>query len=152
VRKTRTAISPRLATRSFSITVESCCSEDRIDYRSRMEPLTLHLPQDPAALATLRRSVREWLETLEIVDTDVAAIVAAISEVAADAVEAGPVEVHGVLAGGDVVMRCRGSPEWRIEDHPSRYVAALLVDDVAIEQTADASAIVLRKAASRGLR
>jgi len=117
-----------------------------------MEPLTLHLPQDPAALATLRRSVREWLESLEIGDTDVAAMVAACSEVAAEAVDAGPVDVRGVLAGGDVVMRCSGSPEWRIEDHPSRHVAALLVDDVSIEHTPDASAVVLRKAVSRGLR
>jgi len=117
-----------------------------------MEPLTLRLAHDPAALATLRRSVREWLERLEIVEHDVAAIVAACSEVAADAIETGPVELRGVLAGGDVVVRCSGPPEWRIEDHPSRYVAALLVGDVSLERTAGDSSVVLRKTASRGLR
>jgi hypothetical protein len=117
-----------------------------------MEPLVLHLPADPAALATLRRNTRAWLESLEIVEQDVAAIVAACSEVAADAVEAGPADLHGMLAGGDVVVRCAGVPGWLVEDHPSRYVAALLVDDVSIERTADRVAVVLRKAASRGLR
>ena len=96
--------------------------------------------------------MRRWLERLEIVEQDVAAIVAACSEVAADAIEAGPVELHGLLAGGDIVVRCTGAPAWRIEDHPSRYVAALLVDDVTIERSGDTVVVVLRKAASRGLR
>jgi anti-sigma regulatory factor (Ser/Thr protein kinase) len=117
-----------------------------------MEPLVLHLPADPAALATLRRDVREWLERLQIVEQDMAAIVAACSEVAAGAIEAGPADVHGMLAGGDVVVRIAGAAAWRVEDHPSRYVAALLVDDVSLEHTGDVVAVVLRKAASRGLR
>jgi len=116
-----------------------------------MEPFSLRLPADPAALAQLRRAVREWLVGLEIVEQDVAAIVAACSEVAADAIEAGPVELHGVLAGADVVVRCIGQAEWGIEEHPSRYVAALLVDDVSIDRTAAGTTVVLRKAASRGL-
>jgi len=96
--------------------------------------------------------MRGWLERLEIVEQDVAAIVAACSEVAADAIEVGPVELHGLLAGGDVVVRCTGGPAWRIEDHPSRYVVALLVDDVTIERADDEVVVVIRKAASRGLR
>jgi hypothetical protein len=117
-----------------------------------VESLDLRFPADPAALADVRRSVRAWLESLEIVEQDVGAIVAACSEVAADAIEAGPVELHGVLAGADVVVRCAGAPAWAIENHPSRYVAALLVDDVSIERTADAVAVVLRKSAGRGLQ
>jgi hypothetical protein len=116
-----------------------------------VEPLELHFPADPAVLVELRASVRAWLESLEIVEPDVAAIVAACSELAADAIEAGTVELHGVLAGGDVVVRCAGAPGWHIEDHPSRYVAALLVDDLTIERTEHEAAVVLRKAASRGL-
>lgn len=116
-----------------------------------MDPFS-HRLTDPAALAQLRAAARDWLETLGIVEPDVAAIVAACSEVAGDAVESGPVTLDGVLAGGDVVVRCAGSSGWRIEDHPSRYVAALLVDDVSIERSGDATAVVLRKAASRGLR
>jgi hypothetical protein len=117
-----------------------------------VEPLQLRFPADPAVLAELRASVRSWLESFEIVEQDIAAIVAAASEVAADAIEAGGVELHGVLAGGDVVIRCAGAPGWQVEDHPSRYVAALLVDDVTIERTDDQVAVVLRKATSRGLR
>jgi hypothetical protein len=116
-----------------------------------VDPFTLRL-EDAAALAPLRQALRQWLESLEIVEPDVAAIVAACSEIAAAAVEAGPAEIHGVLAGGDVVVRFDGALDWRIEDHPSRYVARLLVDDVSIERTGDAPAVVLRKAASRGLR
>ena len=114
----------------------------------------MHLPADPAALAILRRSMREWLE---VVEPDVAAIVAACSEVAADAVDSGlpdgqTIEITAVLAGGDVVVRCTGSQDWKIDEHPSRYVAALLVDDVSIDRTAGGTEVVLRKAASRGLR
>jgi hypothetical protein len=117
-----------------------------------VEQFELRLAADPAALGKLRGSVRDWLESLEIVEQDVAAIVAACSEVAADAIEAGAVELHGLLAGGDVVVRVTGTSGWGVEDHPSRYVAALLVDDVTIESAEDGVAVVLRKSASRGLR
>lgn len=117
-----------------------------------MEPFVLDLPADPSALAELRTALRTWLERLEIVEQDVAAIIAACSEVGADAIEAGPADFRGVLAGGDVVIRCAGASGWAIEDHPSRYVAALLVDDVSIDRWPDGVAVVLRKAASRGLQ
>lgn len=117
-----------------------------------MSPLELRIPADPGALTELRQAVRSWLQSLEIVEEDVGAIVAACSEVAADAIEIGPVDVRGELAGGDVVVRCTGASDWRIDDHPSRYVARLLVDDVSIEPASDAVSVVLRKAASRGLR
>jgi hypothetical protein len=122
-----------------------------------MEPLALQLPADPAALAVLRGSMRGWLEGLEIVQQDVASIVAACSEIAADAIEdavpqqAPTIEITAVMVGGDVVVRCTGSPSWRIDEHPSRYVAALLVDHVSIDRTDGATAVVLRKASSRGL-
>ena len=117
-----------------------------------MEPLDLHLPADPSALAELRRVVRAWLESLEILQQDVASLVTACSEVAADGIEAGAVELHGVLAGADVVVRLAGAADWGIEDHPARYVAALLVDDVSIDHSPAGTAVVLRKATSRGLR
>ncbi len=124
----------------------------RTGYLSRVEALELRLPADAAALSLLRRSVRDWLEGLGITERDVGAVVAACSEIAADAIEAGGVELRGVLAGGDVVVRCTGAPGWAIEDRPSRYVAALLVDDVSIEHSGPGTSVVLRKAASRGLR
>jgi hypothetical protein len=113
--------------------------------------LTYDLPADPAELAALRRSAREWLEGLDVSDEDAAAVVAACSEIAADAIEVGPAHVHGGLAGSEIVVRVAGNPHWRIEDRPSRYVAALLVDDVSIQRSATETAVVLRRSVSRGL-
>jgi Histidine kinase-like ATPase domain len=123
-----------------------------------MEPLVLRVPPDPAVLATLRSELRIWLEALEAAEEDVAAIVAACSEVAADAIEYAPsqatgaVEFTAVLAGADVVVRCAAPGDWRIGERPSRYVAALLVDDVSIEPGTAGTAVVLRKSVDRGLR
>ncbi len=113
--------------------------------------LTFDLPPDPAALASFRRAVRDWLDDLYVSDEDAAAVVAACSEIAAESIEGGPVQVRGGLAGSEIVVRFTGAPEWRIEDRPSRYVAALLVDDVSIQRTPSEKAVVLRKAPSRGL-
>jgi anti-sigma regulatory factor (Ser/Thr protein kinase) len=113
--------------------------------------LTVYLPSDPAALASLRGSVRVWLEGLDVREEDAAAVVAACSEIAADAIEAGSVRVGGGLAGSEVVVRVAGSADWHIEDRPARYVAALLVDDVSIQHTPGETAVVLRKATSSGL-
>ena len=105
----------------------------------------------------LRQSVRAWLEELEIVEPDIAAIVAACSEAAANAVEdassqdGDAIEITAAMVGGDVVVRCTASAAWKIEAHPSRYVAALLVDDVSIDRAGGTTAVVLRKASSRGL-
>jgi len=124
-----------------------------------VEPLNLRLATDPAALATLRPSVRAWLERLELVEPDVAAIVAACWEVTSDAAESTSgdgngqvVELTAALVGQEIVARCTGPAGWRVEDRPSRYVAALLVDDLAIERSADAVSVELRKSPSRGLR
>ena len=48
-------------------------------------------------------------------------------------------------------MRLTGIADWRVEDRPSCYVAALLVDDVAIEHSPGQTGVVLRKATSTGL-
>jgi hypothetical protein len=41
---------------------------------------------------------------------------------------------------------------WGIADRPSRYVAALLVDDVSVETRPDRASVVLRKSLDLGLR
>jgi len=113
--------------------------------------LTFELPPDPAALASLRGSVRDWLDRLGAGAEDAAAIVAACSEIAAEAVDVGPIHVHGGLADSEVVIRLAGGRDWRVEDRPSRYVAALLVDGVSIQRTPAETVVVLRKATSTGL-
>lgn len=123
-----------------------------------MEPFTLRLAADPASLSTLRPSVRAWLEGLEIAEPDVSSIVAACWEVTADAAESAAngngqrIELTAAFAEGEVVVRCTAPADWQVEDHPSRYVAALLVDDAAIDRSPAAVSVVLRKAVSRGLR
>ena len=117
-----------------------------------MDEFELRVSDGPGALADLRHAVRGWLERLDIVEQDIVAIVTACSEVVADGIDTGPVDVRGVLAGGDVVIRCMGAHGWQFEDHASRYVAALLVDDVSIDRSSNSTSAVLRKAASRGLR
>jgi len=124
----------------------------RNGYETPVTTFRCLLPADPAALAPLRAAVRDWLSGLEIVEQDVAAIVAACSEIAADGIEVGPVALRGLQADSDIVVRIEGVLAWGIEDHPSRYVAALLVDDVTIARDDGSVAVVLRKAASRGLR
>ena len=51
-----------------------------------------------------------------------------------------------------MVVHSTGSPGWKIEERPSRYVAARLVDDVSIDRSEAGTAVVLRGAASRGLQ
>ena len=113
--------------------------------------LTFELPADPAALASLREQVRAWLEALDVRDEDAAAVVAACSEIAADAIELGPVRLHGGLAGSEIVVRLTGASDWRIEDRPARFVAALLVDDVSMQHSGSETSVVLRKATRGGL-
>ena len=88
-----------------------------------------------------------------MVAADVVSIVAACSEIVAAAIGsvASPVEVTTELEGSDVVVRCRGAAAWPIESDPSRHVASLLVDHVAIARDEEATTVVLRKAFRRGL-
>ena len=119
-----------------------------------VEPLNLRLPANAAALADLHAALREWLVAEEVGESDAAAIVGACSELAADAIESGgsgTVEIEAGRAAGDVVIRCTAAENWRVEDHPSRHVAALLVDGVAIDRRPGATAVVLRKSSARGL-
>jgi hypothetical protein len=117
-----------------------------------VDALELELPYDASALAPFRREVREWLERREIAEEDVAAIVGACSEVVADAIESLPVleapttiRLTVAQGEGDVVVRCAAAAGWRIEEHPSRHVAALLVGDVSVERTPGLTAVVLRR-------
>jgi hypothetical protein len=139
----------------ISTTVERT-PEARIGYLSTVEPepFVFQLLPDPRMLALLRRRLRLWLGELEIIAADVASIVAACSEVVAAAIEggAGAIEVTAEVAGADVVVGCTCDGSWAIETHPSRYVAALLVDHVSVETDGGSTAIVLRKALDRGLR
>jgi hypothetical protein len=99
-----------------------------------MEPLHLELPCDPAALSSLRRLVREWLEGLDPAEAEAAGVVGACSEIAADAIDTAPadtIEVEGAVDGGDAVVRLSVAGSWRI---------------------AGRTAVVLRKSLDLGLR
>jgi len=123
--------------------------------KTHMEPLSLRLPCDPAALSTLRGAVRDWLDRLEPAESEAAAVVGACSEIAADAIDsalADAIEIEGAVDGGDVIVRVSVAGGWGIADSPSRFVAALLVDDATLETRDDRTSVVLRKSLDLGLR
>jgi len=120
-----------------------------------VEPLSLRLPCDPAALSALRHAVTVWLEGFEPAESEAAAVVGACSEIAADAIDAAladAIEFEGAVDGGDVVVRLAVDGTWGIAERPSRFVAALLVDDVTVETRGDRTSVVLRKSLDLGLR
>jgi hypothetical protein len=106
-------------------------------------------------LSSLRHAIALWLESMQPAEAEAAALVGACSEIAADAIDtalADAIEVEGAVDGGDVVVRLAVEGIWGIAERPSRFVAALLVDDMAVETRGDRTSVVLRKSLDLGLR
>ncbi len=114
----------------------------------------------PGDLAGLRRELRSWLERRDIGVEPTHAIVLAISEAAANAVE------HGYRSNGigvvEVLARCDdkvfdatvrdrgGWREPRVDPHRGRGIAIMrsLMDNVSIASDADATVVQMRKVMS----
>lgn len=80
-------------------------------------PLQLELPATLAALTTARRALTEWMQALDAVTDDRAALQLAVAEILLNAVEhAYPPEKVGVI-GLDLSIRDEGYLECRIADH-----------------------------------
>lgn len=83
------------------------------------ERLELTLPADPAELASIRILLRRWLTRAEGSEDDIAEILAATGEAAANAIEhgssanGGQWELTGVLDGGEVQITVRDHGSWR---------------------------------------
>jgi serine phosphatase RsbU (regulator of sigma subunit)/anti-sigma regulatory factor (Ser/Thr protein kinase)/ABC-type transporter Mla MlaB component len=80
-------------------------------------PLQLELPATLAALTTARRALTDWMQAIDPVPDDRAALQLAVAEVLLNAVEhAYPPEKPGVI-GVDLSIRDEGYLECRIADH-----------------------------------
>src|ERR687894_686106 len=85
------------------------------------ERFRLELPGDPAELVSMRSLLRRWLRHAEGTPQDVAEILTATGEAAANAIEhAGapaqsPLEIVGTVAGGEVEITVRDHGRWRTE-------------------------------------
>jgi len=83
------------------------------------ERLELTLPADPGELASMRTLLRRWLARAQSTENDVAEILAAAGEAAANAIEHGSLvngghwELTGVLDGGEVNITVRDHGSWR---------------------------------------
>jgi serine phosphatase RsbU (regulator of sigma subunit)/anti-sigma regulatory factor (Ser/Thr protein kinase)/anti-anti-sigma regulatory factor len=80
-------------------------------------PLQLELPATLEALTTARRALSEWMQAIDPVADDRAALQLAVAEILLNAVEhAYPADTTGVI-GLDLLIRDEGYVECRIADH-----------------------------------
>ncbi len=101
------------------------------------ERLALRLPADPAVLAGMRRTLRQWLEAVGGTEMEVYDVLVAVSEAAANAVEHayGPgdarfdVEARST-AGGEVCVVVRDQGRWRPPRGHNRGRGTLLMQEL----------------------
>lgn len=82
------------------------------------ERFSLSLPSQPEELASMRALLRRWLRNAEATEQDVAEILAATGEAAANAIEHSgnggtePFEIEGVVEDGQVAITVRDTGNW----------------------------------------
>jgi serine phosphatase RsbU (regulator of sigma subunit)/anti-sigma regulatory factor (Ser/Thr protein kinase) len=117
-----------------------------------VDPLALTLPTDPSTLATMRRTLREWLERAGATEEETRDIVLATVEAAANAVEHayGPgdalFEVEGHVVGGEVTISVRDFGRWREQtnSHRGRGLGVMRVAMDGVEVTSEAEGTTVR--------
>jgi anti-sigma regulatory factor (Ser/Thr protein kinase) len=125
-----------------------------------VRPLDLKLPADPATLAGLRRTLRDWLSRAGADEDEVRDIVLATVEAAANAVEHayGPGEAHFELdahsVDGEVTVTVRDYGSWRSESDPHRGrglgVMRAAMDGVEVSSETEGTTVRLRRRLGRG--
>ena len=120
------------------------------------EPLLLHLPAEPDALAQLRSAARRWLAVNgaegEVVDEILLAVVEASTNVVEHAYGPGGGELAVLfeLADGVVTITVRDHGQWREPRGTNRGRGLLIMerctDDVRVHRDADGTTVVLRHA------
>lgn len=123
-------------------------------------PLTdvirLELGSDPGELAAMRALLRRWLRTGDGDEVEVAEILTAIGEAAANAIEHGgaaggqpPFSVQGTLADGEVEIVVRDSGAWRdrrrVEGGRGLVLMRALMDSVDVDPGADGTTVRMRR-------
>ncbi len=120
------------------------------------EPLVLHLPAEPEALARLRSAARRWLAANGAEEEEVDEILLAVAEASTNVVEhaygpsGGELAVLFELADGVVTITVRDHGRWREARGENRGRGLLIMercaDDVRIHRDADGTTVVLRHA------
>ena len=115
----------------------------------------LSLSPDPAELASMRSLLRRWLRHAGASTQEIAELLTATGEAAANAIEhaTAPVgssmEVSGVIAGGEVELTVRDHGSWRPEraDERGRGLVLMraLMDSVELTPTAEGTTVRLRR-------
>ena len=123
------------------------------------ERLALTLPPVPAELASMRALLRRWLSRAPGSDEDVAEILTATGEAAANAIEHGagdePFEVVGVLEDGEVQITVSDRGAWR-EKSPDRgggrgiVLMRALMDEVEVDPGAEGTTVRMRRRLGNG--
>ena len=124
------------------------------------ERLRLELPGDPAELASMRLLLRRWLRHADGTPQDVAEILTATGEAAANAIEhadapaRSSLEIVGTVAGREVDITVRDYGSWRPEraDERGRGLVLMraLMDTVEVMPSPEGTTVRLRRRLSGG--
>jgi anti-sigma regulatory factor (Ser/Thr protein kinase) len=113
----------------------------------------VELPAEPEALASMRSLLRRWLQHAEGSEQEIAEVVTACGEAAANAIEhagaGSPFEVSGTLDGPSVEIAVRDSGIWRAprEGDHGRGLSLMraLMDSVDVMPTPDGTTVRLQR-------
>jgi PAS domain S-box-containing protein len=122
----------------------------------------LELGSEPGELAALRALLRRWLRQGSGDETEIAEILTATGEAAANAIEHGgsvaggpPFEVSGRLDGDEVEIVVRDSGGWRerqsSEGGRGLVLMRALMDSVDVDATADGTTVRMRRRVGVGV-
>ncbi len=123
------------------------------------ERLTLTLPSLPGELASMRALLRRWLRQTDGDEEDVAEILIAAGEAAANAIEHGgndaPFEVAGVVDGDEVNITVSDRGSWR-EKSPDRgggrglVLIRELMDEVEVTRAEEGTTVRMKRRLRNG--
>jgi len=116
----------------------------------------LELGSEPGELASLRALLRRWLRNVDGDETEIAEILTAVGEAAANAIEHGgsiaggpPFEVTGKLDGDDVEIVIADSGGWRegrrSEGGRGLMLMRSLMDTVEVDPGVDGTTVTMRR-------
>jgi PAS domain S-box-containing protein len=120
------------------------------------ERFRIELGSDPGELAAMRSLMRRWLRHGNGSETDIAEILTATGEAAANAIEHGgsmtggaPFEVAGVLEGDEVEITVRDRGQWRqgTRSEGGRGIVLMraLMDSVELDPGPDGTTVTMRR-------
>ena len=120
------------------------------------DTIRLELGSEPGELAALRSLLRRWLRDVADDETEIAEILTATGEAAANAIEHGgsvaggpPFEVSGTIDGDEVEIVVRDSGGWRerrgTEGGRGLVLMRALMDSVDLDPGSDGTTVTMRR-------